>query len=75
MRHVLSCIQMVLTDTIPVTFVNTSRNSKPWITPFIISQINLRWNAFRTGNFSLYNDLKKKVKQLIIKSKQRWAKK
>ena len=65
----------IFQDTIPSKTVKVIDNNKPWITPYIKSLINDRWFAYRTGNMPLYNHLKKKVKEEILKSKVSWAKK
>ena len=60
---------------IPTTTVTMSTNDKPWMTPLLKSLINRRWFAFRTRDFGLYNHLKTKVKQEIVKAKLKWASK
>ena len=69
-----SCPEIIFTDTVPTSNVRVTSKSKPWITPFIVSLINKRWNAFRSGKFDLYNHLKRKVKLGISRSKISWAK-
>ena len=54
---------------IPVSFVSCTPRDKPWISPVVKSLINARWEAFRCGNFALYNHLKVKVKDEICKAK------
>lgn len=57
---------------IPSTNVTLSVNDKPWMTPLIKQLINQRWFAFRTKNFSVYNHLKIKIKNEIIRAKKEW---
>jgi hypothetical protein len=61
--------------TIPTKTVFMSQSDKKWITPIIKILINERWSAFKENNFAKYTHLKMKVKQEIIKSKQKWASK
>ena len=57
---------------IPYTLVPVTPKDKAWITPLIKSLINKRYDAYREKNFVLYNHYKRKVKQLIEESKQKW---
>ena len=59
---------------IPVSFVSCTPRDKPWMTPVVKSLINARWEAFRRGNFAIYNHLKTKVKDEIQKAKFSWTK-
>jgi len=61
-------------ETIPTTVVICSARDKPWITPLVKALINQRWYAFRTGNFTLYNHLKTKVRAEISRCKASWTK-
>lgn len=62
-------------STIPVSYVKTTPNTKPWITPVLLDLINKRWQAYRRKDFLLYNHYKRKVKIEICKSKTIWSKK
>ena len=69
------CLQLLLECCIPMKYVQMSNKDKEWITPLIKHLINARWEAYRCGNWSLFNHLKVKVKHEIMKSKQSWANK
>ena len=58
---------------IPSKQVYMSCRDKPWITPVIKKLINDRWNAYRRKHWSLYNHLKSKVKNEILKAKAAWS--
>ena len=60
-------------DCIPFTYVEMTSRDKPWITPVLKLLINRRYNAYRKGQFQLYNHLKKKVKVEILKAKAAWV--
>ena len=49
-----------------------SPNEKPWMTPSIKHLINLRWEAYRSRDFSKYSHYKLKVKSEIAKTKIGW---
>ena len=68
-----SSIKNCINEHIPSHTVTYSDRDKPWITPLTKHLINLRWNAYRAKNFSVYNHLKYKVKNEIQKSKLIWA--
>ena len=68
-------LKSVFHNTIPVSFVTFTDNTKPWITPLIKQLINERWSAYRQRNYQLYNHLKQKTRKEIEKSKIIWAKK
>jgi hypothetical protein len=57
---------------IPVRFVSLLTTDKPWMTPFIKSLIEQRWQAYRMRDFPLYHRLKEKIKAKIVKAKSRW---
>ena len=65
----------IIKSTIPTVTVFMTPKDKPWVTPYIKHLINQRWNAYRAGNFFLYNDLKVKVKNMLLFSKKKWASK
>ena len=59
---------------IPFTFVEMSEKDKPWMTPLLKHLINCRYDAFRKGNFQLYEHYKKKtIKIEICKAKRSWT--
>ena len=60
---------------IPSKQVYMSYRDKPWITPVIKKLINDRWNAYRRKHWPLYNHLKSKVKNEILKAKAAWSNK
>lgn len=66
-------LNSVANECIPVSFVKYTPRDKPWISPVVKSLINARWTAFRSGNFAVYNHLKKKVRQEIRKAKIVWT--
>ena len=66
-------ILSLLKQCIPSRLVPISNNDKEWITPITKMLIIDRWNAFRSGQWSLYNHLKAKVKSEIQKAKKLWA--
>ena len=60
-------------NTIPRSSVTFSNRDKPWLTPVLKQLIQDRWDAYRTGNWPLYNHMRDKVKQEIIKAKRIWG--
>ena len=62
-------------EKIPHTFVEMSRYEKPWMTPKLKLLINSRYEAYRTKDFTVFNHLKKKVKEEIRKAKGLWLSK
>ena len=64
-----------IVNNIPKESVVCTPRDKPWITPFIKSLINKRWQAYRTHNFILYNHYKHKVKHEIDKARLSFASK
>ena len=61
-------------EAIPSTFVELSANEKPWITPTLKLLINMRFEAYRLGDFHKYKHLKLKVRNEIDKAKKNWIK-
>ena len=61
--------------TIPMSYVKSTPNDKPWITLTVKDLINKRWAAYRSRNFPLYNHLKRKVQEEIKKCKSMWSRK
>ena len=57
---------------IPSHMVKMNGREKPWITPKLKMMINLRYDAYRRGNFPLYHHYRNKVKKEIILSKKAW---
>jgi hypothetical protein len=57
-------------QSIPCRNVILTENDKEWLTQLTKALIDERWEAFRRGDFARYNQLKKKVKMEIVKSKQ-----
>jgi hypothetical protein len=66
-------LEDVFKNCIPHAKVTFTKRDKPWITPVIKDIINKRWSAYRERNFEVYNHLKFKVRQEIIKSKRIWV--
>ena len=66
-------IDVAVSHTIPCEYVTFTSRDKPWMTPMLKTLINKRWRAFRTGNMSLYNHYKGKVKIEIERAKLTWA--
>ena len=62
-----------LNETIPRTEVTMSDSDPPWFTPLLKHLINQRWSAYRSRDFSRYNTLRTRIKELIVKCKQTWA--
>lgn len=60
-------------NSIPSTTIRLNDSDKPWITPLCKMLIQLRWNAFRHRNFTLYEHYKLKCKEEIKKAKSRWT--
>lgn len=60
---------------IPQTFVEMSSRDKAWMTPILKNMINLRYDAFRSGNMLLYEHFKDKVRSEISKAKHSWVNK
>ena len=63
----------VVQQCIPVRMVTMNEKDKPWMTPLVKHAIQMRWDAYRRRNFSLYNHWKVKVKELVKKAKQKWS--
>jgi hypothetical protein len=59
--------------TLPQKSVLMTSRDKPWITPVIKKIITDRWNAYKHGNWPVYNHLKAKIKDMINMSKTRWS--
>ena len=57
---------------IPQKTVFMTEADAPWMTPLIKFLIDKRWSAYRSRNWSLYNNLKLKVKQEIWRAKKRF---
>ena len=62
-------------DKIPCESVKMSGRDKPWITPKLKLLINKRFAAYRTKNWPLFQHLKAKIKQEIMKAKRTWLEK
>jgi len=62
-----------LISEIPNFTINFSKRDKQWITPVCKHLINLRWKAFRTKNWCLFNHYKEKLKTEILNAKKLWA--
>jgi len=60
-------------NTLPSFNLKLSSKDKEWITPICKNLINLRWKSYRERDFELYTHYKNKVKEEILKSKQKWA--
>ena len=60
---------------VPTREVILSDRDKEWMTPLTKCLINDRWEAFRKGNWGLYEHLKKKTKVEIANAKSVWFKK
>jgi len=60
-------------DTLPSFKLKMSSKDKEWITPICKNLINLRWKSYKQQDFELYNHYKNKVKEEILKAKQKWA--
>ena len=60
---------------IPMKTVIMHELDKPWMTPLLKNAIQARWDAYRRKDFPMYQHWKQKVKQLIVKAKQRWSSK
>ena len=58
---------------IPTKVVYLTEKDKPWVSPFLKSLIHARWNANRKKDWSLYEKLKVKVKNLLQRAKRRWT--
>ena len=50
-----------------------SDRDPPWFTPLLKHLIHQRWSAYRCRNFALYNTLRFRIKNLIVKCKLDWA--
>ena len=59
-------------STLPFTLVEMDDRDRPWMTPKLKNLINLRYEAYRSRNFSLYNHIKKKVRSEIFNAKREW---
>lgn len=57
---------------IPFTYVEMSKNEKPWMSPKLKLLINLRYEAYRMKQFQKFAHLKEKIKQEIKKAKGIW---
>lgn len=68
-------IQFCMKESIPRYTVTFTTRDKPWITPWIKVLINKRWEAYRKGQFCLYDHYSAKVKSEIIYAKRNWHKK
>ena len=55
---------------IPSRTIYFSDSDAPWITPLVKHLINLRWDAFRSRNWTVFNYLKVKVKSEVFKAKR-----
>ena len=53
----------------PKKIVYLTESDKQWMTPTIKHLIDKRWEAYRLQNWSVYNSLKIKVRNLITKAK------
>jgi len=62
-------------DKIPRKVVVLKSNDVPWMNPILKSLILDRWAAYKSGDTSLYNHLKEKVKKEILKAKEKWGQK
>ena len=60
---------------IPQTYVEMSSRDKAWMTPILKNLINLRYDAFRSGDMQLYTHYKEKVRSEIVKAKHSWISK
>lgn len=65
----------IMYERIPMKEISITDRDKQWLTPLIKLLINDRWRAYRMRNWSLYNHLKAKVKNEIVKAKRSWANK
>lgn len=65
----------IVKDCIPVKMVEMNEKDKAWMTPVLKYAIQMRWNAYRNKNFSLYNHWKQKVTELTVKAKKKWSSK
>ena len=57
---------------IPYSYVQITSRDKPWITPTLKHLINVRYTAFRGGDFERYRHYKHKIKDEIVKAKAAW---
>lgn len=60
---------------IPHHMVEMNGKEKPWFTPKLKLMVNLRYDAYRNGNYQLYNHYAKKVKKEIEIAKKTWTRK
>lgn len=58
---------------IPQAKVVITSNDKPWITPLLKKLIQDRWSAFKTKNWPVFEHLKRKTKQEVMRAKQSWC--
>ena len=58
---------------IPRRTVIMTESDKPWITPLLKLMIEDRWRAFRSRNWPLFSHLKRKVRNEIIRAKEKWS--
>ena len=66
-------LESMLMENIPSSVVKCTGKDKPWITSVIKDMINKRWAAYRDRNFVVYNHLKVKIRDEILKSKRLWS--
>jgi hypothetical protein len=57
---------------IPYEYVEMNNCDKPWLSPFVKTLINKRWNAYKKRDWPIFQHLKQKVKSEIVKAKERW---
>ena len=60
-------------DQLPYSFVEMSASDKPWVTPKLKLLFNKRYEAFRSGNYPVYQHYKSKIKEEINHAKLMWA--
>lgn len=66
-------LKQLLHECIPKRTVSITHRDKEWMTPLTKILIEDKWSAFRSRNWSKYNQLKSKVRQEVAKAKQIWA--
>ena len=62
-------------NVIPRKTVFITNADAPWMTPLIKHLIEERWNAYRCRNWAIYNSLKLKVKEEILRAKKNFFQK
>ena len=62
-------------NAIPRKTVFITDSDAPWMTPLIKHLIDQRWNAYRCRNWAVYNSLKLKVKEEILRAKKNFFQK